>query len=272
MIGLYIGGGILSFLLILFIIYLILIAPKKNPKIEEYKKNLFAHRGLHNGERAENSMSAFRAAVEAGYGIELDIRLSSDGELVVFHDDTLKRVANKEGRVDEFTAKELSKMSLSGTADGIPKFKDVLSMVDGRVPLLVEIKEDKGNYKVSDAAAEVLKDYKGKFIVESFNPLSLANFAKKLPDVPRGILSQNYLKEEKYRKPLYFILGALMLNGICKPSFIAYNKRDAKGISLRIARRLFGAVTFAWTVRSKEEEDAARGAGFDSVIFENYLA
>ncbi len=264
----YIIAGILLFL---FVLYLILIAPTKNKRIEEYKTTLFAHRGLHNGERAENSMSAFSAAVEGGYGIELDVRLSSDGELVVYHDDTLDRVCGVSGRVDGYTADELSKMSLSGTDDGVPLFVDVLKLVAGKVPLLVEIKEDAGKYAVSDKTAEILASYDGPYIVESFNPLSLGNIAKKLPDIPRGILSQNYCKYETYRKPLYFLLRCLLLNRVCKPSFIAYDHKDYKCVSLRIARALFGAATFAWTVRSKEEEAAAREHGFDSVIFESYI-
>lgn len=255
---------------LLFILYLLLIAPTKDEDIDKYKNTLFAHRGLHGDGRAENSMSAFRAALERGYGIELDVRLSSDGELVVFHDDTLERVCGVEGRVDAYTADELSKMSLSGTEDGVPRFSEVLSLVAGRVPLLVEIKEDAGKYGVSDKTVEALKSYEGGYIIESFNPLSLGNTAKKLPNVPRGILSQNYYKNEKYRKPLYFLLRCLLFNRICKPSFIAYDHEDYKCVSLRLARRLFGAATFAWTVRSPEEEAAAREHGFDSVIFENY--
>ncbi|MBQ5816532.1 MAG: glycerophosphodiester phosphodiesterase, partial [Oscillospiraceae bacterium] len=106
--------SVIGGLLILFAIaFLILIAPGEKRDIEKYRKVKFAHRGLHNEERAENSMSAFSAAVEAGFGIELDVRLSSDGVLVVFHDDTLNRVAGVDGRVDAFTADELSAMSLS---------------------------------------------------------------------------------------------------------------------------------------------------------------
>ena len=262
---------ILGILIVLLLVYLALIAPTKNEKIEKYRKTLFAHRGLHGEGRAENSISAFRAAVEAGYGIELDVRLSSDGELVVFHDDTLDRICAISGKVSDFTAEELSKMSLSGTSDGVPRFSEVLSLVSGRVPLLVEIKEDAGDCRVSDKTVEILREYGGDYIIESFNPLSLGNVAKKMPEVPRGILSQNYYKNEKYRKPLYYILKILLLNRICKPSFIAYDHEDYKCISLRIVRRLFGAVTFAWTVRSPKEEMEARAHGFDSVIFENYI-
>ena len=265
---LYVTLGVIA---ALAVIYLILIAPGKKKNINEYKSTLFAHRGLHNAQRAENSMSAFAAAVEKGYGIELDVRLSKDKKLVVFHDDTLTRVAKIEGRVDECTAEELGAMSLAGTADGVPLFEDVLKLVGGRVPLLVEIKEDAGKSEVSSAAAEALKSYTGPYIVESFNPLSLANARKHLPEATYGILSQNYYRYENYRKPLYFALGALLTNRICKPAFIAYDHRDYKSVSFRIAKHLFGAATFAWTVRSAEEEAAARAHGFDSVIFENYL-
>lgn len=261
------GGALLLFLLL----FLVLIAPGKKVDIEKYKKIKFAHRGLHNAERAENSMSAFRAAVEAGFGIELDVRLSSDGELVVFHDDTLTRVAKTEGRVDEFTADELAKMSLSGTGEGIPRFSDVLSMVDGRVPLLVEIKEDAGKYAVSTATSEIMRNYEGPYIIESFNPLSLGNIKKRLPRVTRGFLSQRFFADPVYRKPLYFLLQCLLTNRLCSPAFIAYNHEHWRSLPLRLARRLFGVATFAWTVRSPEEEAAALAHGFDSVIFENYI-
>lgn len=258
-------------LLVIFLIYLLLVAPKNRKEMNKYKNNYYAHRGLHNDERAENSMSAFRAAVEAGYGIELDIRLSKDGKLVVFHDDTLDRVCGREGKVVDFTAEELAIFRLRGTDDGVPLFSDVLSLVDGRVPLLVEIKEDAGNSAVSLAACEMLREYKGEYIVESFNPLSLVTVKKNMPKVCRGILSHRYYEYEQYRKPLYFALQALLLNFLCRPAFIAYDHRHAKAFSLRFCRSVCGAATLAWTVRSVEEEHAARKAGFDGIIFENYI-
>ena len=255
--------------LVLFLLYLFLIAPKKTKDMEKYKSVMYAHRGLHDDTLAENSMSAFRAAVEAGYGIELDIRLSKDGELVVFHDDTLDRVCAREGNVIDFTADELAKFKLSGTEDGIPRFADVLSMVDGRVPLLVEIKETSGT-AVSQAACKMLAEYKGEFIVESFNPLSLRIVKENLPLISRGILSHRYLEQKKYRKPLFFLLQSLLLNFACRPAFIAYDHRHASAFGLRCVRFFFKAPTLAWTVRSAEEERIARENGFDGIIFENY--
>lgn len=258
-------------LVVLFVIWLFLIAPKNRQQMNKFKNTYYAHRGLHNEERAENSMSAFKAAVDLGYGIELDIRLSKDGQLVVFHDDTLDRVCGREGRVDSFTAEELSTFKLNSTDDGVPLFLDVLNMVDGRVPLLVEIKEDPGVSAVSLAACEMLRGYKGEFIIESFNPLSLKTVKKNYTEIPRGILSHRYYEYEKYRKPLYFALQSLLLNFLCRPAFIAYDHRHAKSFALRFVRGFFKAPTLAWTVRSAEEEKRARKNGFDGIIFENYI-
>ena len=263
---------ILGLLFVLVTLYTVLVAPAPRKEMEKYRGARFAHRGLHDGTRAENSMSAFLAARDAGYGIELDVRLSSDGELVVFHDDTLDRVVGISGRVDEYTAEQLSEMKLSGTEDGVPRFSEVLAAIDGRVPLLVEIKEDAGNSAVSEKAVELLSAYSGEYIVESFNPLSLGTVKKKLPGACRGILSMNYQREnpEKYGKFLYYALRFMLTNRICSPAFVAYKHTDHDSTSL-MAARLMGATTFAWTVRSREEEAAAKKHGFDGVIFEGYI-
>lgn len=258
-------------IVVLFLLWLFLIAPKNRKEMKKFKSKYYAHRGLHNTERAENSMSAFKAAVSAGYGIELDIRLSKDGKLVVFHDDTLDRVCGREGRVIDFTAEELATFKLNGTDDGIPLFSDVLALVDGRVPLLVEIKEDPGVSAVSEAACIMLDSYKGEFIVESFNPLSLRTVKNSRPEIVRGILSQRYYEYEQYRKPLFFLLQTLLLNFLCRPAFIAYDHRHAKSFALRFIRGFFDVPTLAWTVRSPEEEIIARKNGFDGIIFENYI-
>ena len=267
-------GIILGVLLLLFAVFLFLIAPgmKRKKEMEKYTKVKYAHRGLHSETVAENSLSAFRAAVEAGYGIELDVRLSSDGVLVVFHDDTLERMTTESGRVDSKTAEELSKIRLADTEDSIPTFLEVLRVVDGKVPLLVEIKEDAMKTAVTHKTAEILKEYSGDYIVESFNPLSLAEFKKLMPGVLRGVLSENFMNEKQYRKPMYFLLECMLLNAACRPDFIAFNHKHFKNASLRLARGLFGVPTVAWTVRSPEEEKAAFAHKFDAVIFENYIS
>jgi len=266
-IAISVGGALLLFAAI----YLILMMPslRRKKQMEPFRYYRYAHRGLHGDGIAENSMSAFRAAVEAGYGIELDVRLSKDGEIVVFHDDTLDRVTAKTGLVKDKTREELSKIHLSGTEDTVPTFREVLDAVGGKVPLLVELKEDQGSYAVTEAAVKMLKDYEGPYIIESFNPLSLARVKKIAPNVLRGILSHHFTLDEKYRGFKYFLLQNLCLNCICRPDFVAYSHKHSHMLSFKLAR-LFGAPTFAWTVESEEDDAKALKSGFDGVIFQFY--
>jgi len=255
------------------VIGLYMITPgKKRPEMEKYKKVKFAHRGLHDSEKAENSLSAFAAAKEMGFGIELDIRLSKDGELVVFHDDNLSRVVGKEGKVADFTAEELSKMKLLGTKDGIPTLKEVLKLIDGAVPLLIEMKMNNGESGVPEKLVEEIDGYKGEFIVESFNPLALRTLKKMRPDILRGILSVEYMKDPKNKgKLLYKMLQNLQFNFFMRPDFVAYEKKGYSVGNLRFIRRNFDTPLIAWTIKSPEEEREAISHGFDTVIFEGYI-
>ncbi len=266
-------ASLLGFLALCFLVFLILIKPstKKREQMQKYKGVKFAHRGLHDQEKAENSISAFAAAVECGYGIELDVRLSKDGELVVFHDDTLDRMTEATGRVDSLTAEELSRLHLGGTGDGVPTFREVLRIVDGRIPLLVEMKEDLGKYGVAKKTAEVLKEYHGEYIVESFNPLSLEYFGRLMPDVGKGLLCSNYLKNPKTRNIKTFAVQNMLMNVYCKPDFIAYAHNDWKDAGLTMVRTFYPKTPLVcWTLKSPEEEAAAAKHGFTSFIFENY--
>ena len=265
--------SVASAILLLSVIYCFLAAPnlKRRKRALEFSKVKYAHRGLHNGTRAENSLSAFAAAVDAGYGIELDVRLCSDGELVVFHDDTLERMTGEEGRVDARTLAELKELRLGNTEDRIPTFSEVLSLVDGRVPLLVEIKEDAFKYAVTEKAVEMLHSYRGAYIIESFNPLAVWKVKKLMPEAIRGQLADNFLKQKKYRKPMYFLLEFFMLNFLASPDFIAFNHEETSTLGFRI-QRLFRPALFAWTVRSAEAEKRAMKDGFSGIIFEDYIA
>ena len=266
-------GAVAALAIALRILYLLAIRPStRKCGIEKYMSVKFAHRGLHGDGKAENSMSAFRAAKEAGYGIELDVRLSGDGELVVFHDPSLKRVCGIDSLVIDHSKEELAAMSLSGTADGIPTLREVLELIDGAVPLLIEIKMEGEEHGVAEALAEIVCDYRGDYIVESFNPFALRTFRKIMPEVPRGILSSLF-SEPKYRgKPTYFILRNMLLNFLHRPDFIAYEKNGRSCAPLRLIRKKWSTPLFAWTVRSEEEEAKTVSDGFDTVIFEGYLA
>ena len=244
---------------------------KTTPLLEKMKEHKFAHRGLHGEEIAENSLSAFLAAKEAGFGIELDVRLAKDGVLVVHHDDTLKRSAGIDGKVIDYTSEELSNIKIFGKDEGVPTFRQVLDAIDGSVPLLIEIKHDLGEGGVAERLAVELEGYGGEYIVESFNPLALRKFRALNPHVPIGILSMKYMEEEKYKgKLLYWLLQNLYMNFLARPDFIAYEKNGHDVKNLRRIRKQYSTPLFAWVPKSEEEESAAISQGFDTVIFENY--
>ena len=267
------GLSVLGGAALLFCIYLLLIRTKKaHDKIAAYRGVNLAHRGLHGEGAAENSMTAFRRAKEAGFGVELDVRLSKDGELVVFHDDTLARVAGVEGRVDELTLAELRECRLSGTDDTIPTLREVFDLIDGSIPILIEIKEKTGSSAVTRKLLAELKSYDGPYIVESFDPMAISAFRKGRREVPLGILSRRFCDMKEHKgSPLYFALQNMLFNFLSVPDFVAYRHSDANTLSLKLARSLFGTVTVAWTTRSAEEGEAAKKNGFDCIIFENYL-
>ena len=275
MLALYIILGVLGGLFFLFsVFYFVTVTPRfsKREKLSGFISYKYAHRGLHGDGVSENSLTAFRLAVEAGYAIELDVRLTKDGEAVVFHDATVDRVTEKTGRVIDFTAEELCAMPLLGTEDCVPLFSDVLRLVAGRVPLLVELKEEPGHRGVAKKALEVLEGYEGDYIIESFNPMTLGDVRRISPDVITGILSTNYLKDKKYRKPVFFAAECFFTNLLCRPDFVSYNAEAHKNFAFRLFRGLFKVPSFAWTITSAEEEKDAYRHGFDAVIFEGYDA
>ena len=258
--------------LLLLCLYLFAIKTRNgNKDMEKFLNYKYAHRGFHGEGAEENSFSAYERAIERGYGIEIDIRFSKDGSLVVFHDETLKRVCGVDKRVSDLTVSELKELRLGNTADTIPTLAELLSFIDGRAPLLIEIKQDVGEGNVAEAAVEALKSYKGDFLIQSFNPKAVAVFRKKMPHTVRGILSDNFFRDKSRRKPLYFLLKNLLLNFICRPDFVSFNHSEWKrSFTLRFARRVYGSTIFAWTLRSAEEEKNAKALGFSGLIFENY--
>jgi glycerophosphoryl diester phosphodiesterase len=164
-------------ILLVFALYLFLLTPRhRRPEAEPLMKTAYAHRGLWDAKNPENSLAAFRAAVENGFGIELDVQLTKDGELVVFHDVSLSRMTGCDGFVYEKTYEELCALTLGKSNERIPTFREVLALVDGRVPLLVEIKSDHAWRSVAESAASLLDGYEGAYTVESFHPLVVAWF------------------------------------------------------------------------------------------------
>ena len=262
----------LAALLIIFCTYLILIKPAaRRGGMEKYKGVKFAHRGLHSEGVPENSLAAFRLAVNSGFGIELDVHAVKDGVPVVFHDAELKRMTGADGRLADYTSEELGNMRLLGTDEKIPTFREVLELIGGKVPLIIELKQNAGETGVAEAAAELLRDYEGDFVVESFDPVTVGKFKKLMPEVQRGILSMHFTKKKTHRSLKSYLAEMLVFNRIASPDFVAFCHSDASFASFKLVRGVWDAYTVAWTVRSKEEEDAAIKNGFDCVIFENYI-
>ena len=247
----------------------VLLAPGQAPdsKKAPFLGRNFAHRGLHSEDQSvpENSLEAFERAAAAGYGMELDVQLSRDGQVVVFHDDTLDRACGVAARVDELDYDELSKLSLFGTQARIPLFSEVLALVNGRTPLIVELKTGARNDELCEKTWAQLRTYPGAFCIESFNPLIVAWFRFHAPTVLRGQLAQ--LPEEYVRSGRKIaealVLGNTLLNVAARPQFIAY-RIGPKPFAVRFAEAL-GAMPFGWTSHSRDSE-----AGRDAVIFEYY--
>ena len=192
---------------VLMILYLLAIMPRLgNRKARlDFLGVYYAHRGLHNNESKapENSLAAFKKAVEAGYGIEMDVQLTKDKVPVVFHDFTLKRICGKEGKVCDYTFQELKEFKLCGSEERIPAFEQVLKLVGGKVPLIVELKVEWTDISVCPLADEMLRNYKGLYCIESFNPLALFWYRRHHSDVVRGQLSDGFLKSGEFKGILY---------------------------------------------------------------------
>lgn len=254
--------------------YFVMIMPRLVGKADPgpFLKVLYAHRGLHDNrtEAPENSMAAFRRAVESGYGIEMDIQLTRDKIPVVFHDFTLKRVCGAEGKVSDYTFEELQKFRLCNSSEKIPSFEQVLRLVDGKVPLIVEFKVELTDTSLCPIADRILREYKGLYCMESFNPLAVFWYRRHHKAVMRGQLSDAFLREKEYCGLLYFLLENLLFNFITKPDFIAYNHKFQSKTSRKLCRGLYHNTAVAWTIQSEEELDEAK-KHFDIYIFDSFV-
>ncbi|MBM9593156.1 glycerophosphodiester phosphodiesterase family protein [Roseitranquillus sediminis] len=234
-----------------------------------------AHRGLHDSDRVENGASAVRAAAEAGYGVEIDVRLSADGQPVVFHDATLERLTGRRDPVTALSAAELTRVPLMGSEECIPMLDDILAAVAGNVPLLVEIKDPTGTMGETDgrlerAVAATLSVYSGPLAVMSFNPHIVAGMAEATPDVPRGLTTDAFDAADwpSVPEPVLERLRSIDVDA-AGATFVSHDWRRL-GMSGLAALREQGVPILSWTVRSPAEETRARQL-CDNVTFENYL-
>lgn len=249
---------------------LFLVAPGAlRMRADSWQGTAFAHRGLHDEKVSENTLEAFERACLAGFGIELDVQLTQDGELVVFHDSDLERLMGDERKVADLTLDELRAFALP---DGsrIPTFAEVLRLVNGRAPLLVELKNGKHLSGLCKATLSHLRSYNGEYIVESFQPLILLWFRLHAPNIIRGQLVaawEEYL--EDYSPFLATVMTNLLCNVIARPDFVAYDLSGEARLGLRLQKKIFKTPMAVWTVKTNTEFEAAIGRG-EMPIFEGF--
>lgn len=230
----------------------------------------YAHRGLHDAEKPENSMAAFRAALENGYGIELDIHLIKDGNLAVMHDTALLRTTGIEGKITDLTTEELANYRLNGTDETIPTFRQVLDLFAGKAPLIIELKSDDNAEALVDTAVKAMEGYDGPFCMESFDPRCVHLLKKKYPHIIRGQLTENYFKSKStLPAPLKWALKNQIGNFLTMPDFVAYRYSDLNTFSNKLVRNFWGVAGVTWTLKTQEEFDDAVAKGWIP-IFEGF--
>lgn len=261
-----------ALLLAAFYVYLLMPSRCSLAKRTPFAGRTYAHRGLYmkNQSVPENSLAAFKAAVQHGYGVELDVQFTKDKQLVVFHDDTLNRACGVDARVDAFTFEQLQQMPLFNTEHHIPLFVDVLAVLDSKVPVIVEIKSVKDYAPLCSATLSVLLEYKGVYCVESFDPRMVRWFRKNAPHIVRGQLSEPY---RGWRKGCGTVsaygMSHLLTDFLTRPNFIAFGIHGKRNHAWFLCK-LFGAMMVCWTVRPDDNFEKLK-MQYDATIFEHFF-
>ena len=271
-------GNLLLVLIILFIVgfYFWSIMPHNNKGHRQvlinYAKWDYAHRGLWDNELniPENSFSAFERAMRQKVAIELDVRLTKDKKLVVFHDNSLKRLCGVPGIVGNKTYREISSLRLNGTDEPIPLLSQVLHEVRGRVPLLIDLKSNGSDTSISSYVLRELEFYTGEYMIQSFNPFALRWFRKNAPQVLTGQLAGSYNTMKGLNPILRLAFFLLIINAISRPDFVSYDLQAIDCLSLRIVHSLYKTPVFIWTARNINDYRQAR-ALYSSAIFEKFI-
>ncbi len=246
-----------------------------SPSLDWLIARPIAHRGLHDAARGimENSAAAVRAAIEAGYGIEVDLQLSADGEVMVHHDDVLGRVTEGEGRLDQLSAAELKRIAFRGSSDRIMTLGELCDLVGARATMLLELKSrfDRDT-RLPARVAAVLAGYRGPAAPMSFDPRQMAWLRDKAPRLTRGLVAAKYRPH-----PYWDAMPAWMRHGMgylitaitARPQFIAYSVADLPALAPLLARHVFGLPLLTWAVRTEAERQRAVRLA-DQMIFEGF--
>ncbi len=258
---------LLCLLLLAILILFLPIGKRKKQGFYGLAAYSYAHRGLHDIERGlpENSLRAFRLAAEYGYGAELDVHLSKDGRLVVMHDESLLRTAGVDRKIADCTTQELDVLRLQGTDEKIPYLEEVLPIFEGRTPLVIEIKPvgSKNRAVLTEQVCALLDRFpKLQYCIESFDPFVLLWLRKHRPEVIRGQLAANFIKDRSgLRLITAFLLTHMCLNLLTFPHFIAYKFEDRSCLGAVVSRRVWGVQEFNWTLRTAQDVKQSKKNG-----------
>lgn len=256
---------VLLVLVLFFLLWFLLLRCRRSGR--GWKKLLgrrYAHRGWHMKPAVpENSLAAFRRALDKGWGAELDVHLLKDGTLAVFHDSDLRRCAGEEGDIEDLDREGLARLRLEGTEEPVPLFDEVLALFEGKAPLIIELKSHKNNYKaLTEAVIARLDRYTGDYCVESFDPRVLMVLRRERPAILRGQLAMDF---RPGGEPLpgwqRFALRNLLMNFLTVPDFIAYRFEDRQRLALKLCKRVWGVKEASWTLRSMDDLLTAEAAG-----------
>ena len=254
--------------------FLALQCRKNHPALKMLSSFRYAHRGLHDKPAIpENSMAAFRRALDNFCGAELDVHLMADGNLAVIHDCSLKRTAGADVNITDLTVEDLEQYRLEGTEEKIPTFDQVLKLYDGKAPLIIELKADGNNHAaLVEAAVKAMEGYNGTWCMESFDPRCVNWLRKHRPDIIRGQLSADFLKTGK-NMPLWqrIVMTHNMSHCLTNPDFIAYQfEHRHHTLGNYFSRKVWGILGVSWTIRTKKDYDLAVKEGWIP-IFENFI-
>ena len=239
-------------------------------KISWIKETPIAHRGVHTKDIPENSLSAFENALKNNYAIELDVQFTKDKEVVVFHDENLKRMTNDTRNIEDVNYDELKNLRLDNTNEIIPTLEEVLELVDSKVAILIEIKDCKDYIELSEKTYEILKGYEGNYAIQSFNPFILEWYKNNASEVVRGQLSGTFTEgSESLNSFEKFVLKNMLLNFKSKPNYIGYDLEGIPKSKLESLRKK-GVPIIVWTVKNKEDMEKAYKYS-DNITFEKFL-
>ena len=265
----------ITLIILLLFIYLWAIFPNLSRKnqLKPYEQKLIAHRGFFNNQDVpENSLLAFRKAVENDYGIELDVQITTDKKLVVFHDVNLKRMTGIDKKLTDCSFAELQQYHLLDTAEKIPLFEDVLKVIHKDTPLVIEIKPEGPCIETCHDTIEMMKGYDGLYNMESFNPFVVRYLKKNAPEIIRGQLAYDMFKDNDSDASLIskFLCKNLLFNFMTRPDYIAYECNATYNLSFRIISKIYKGECVAWTCKSEADLEKAKKY-YRCFIFDSFI-